>query len=183
MPSDTAARLALSPSLLGGATAGLAQTHLLRAFHPVNEGSGLAFFTEHLVAPLRAAFPHGEERTDIAMSGTFGGATWLARSGHIAGRFEALLFGIPATGQAAFVRFGRFERFEDDRNVETILILDLPALIDASGLLAACTAVRPACGRTRTRHARRHLSGACARRARLRQPRHRRKDDRRADEV
>ena len=133
MPSDTAARLALSPSLLGGATAGLAQTHLLRAFHPVNEGSGLAFFTEHLVAPLRAAFPHGEERTDIAMSGTFGGATWLARSGHIAGRFEAPLFGIPATGQAAFVRFGRFERFEDDRIVETILILDLPALMMQKG--------------------------------------------------
>ena len=106
MPSDTAARLALSPSLLGGATAGLAQTHLLRAFHPVDEGSGLAFFTEHLVAPLCAAFPHGEERTDIAMSGTFGGATWLARSGHIAGRFEAPLFGIPATGQAATTGHG-----------------------------------------------------------------------------
>ena len=94
MPSDTAARLALSPSLLGGPTVGLAQAHLLRAFHPVNEGSGLAFFAEHLTAPLCAAFRHGEERTDIAISGTFGGDTWLARSGHIAGRFEAPLFEI-----------------------------------------------------------------------------------------
>ncbi len=133
MPSDTAARLALSPSLLGGPTVGLAQAHLLRAFHPVDEGSGLAFFAEHLTAPLCAAFRHGEERTDIAISGTFGGDTWLARSGHIAGRFEAPLFGIPPTGQAAFVRFGRFERFEDERIVETILILDLPALMMQSG--------------------------------------------------
>ena len=133
MPSDTAARVSQSPSLLGGQMAGLAQSHHLHAFHPVNDGIGTGFFAEHLVAPLAAAFPHGEERTDIAMSGTFQGATWLARSGHIAGRFEAPLFGIPATGQAAFVRFGRFERFDGNRIAETILILDLPALMMQAG--------------------------------------------------
>ena len=133
MPRDTAARLALSPPLLRGPTTGLAETHLLRAFHPIDEGEGLAFFADRLVAPLTAAFPQGEERTDIAMSGTFGGDVWLARSGHIAGRFEAPLFGIPATGQAAFVRFGRFERFVGDQIVETLLLLDLPALMMQSG--------------------------------------------------
>ena len=133
MPRDTAARLALSPSLLRGPTTGLAPEHLLRAFHPVDEGSGLAFFAEQLVAPLAAAFPQGEERTDIAMSGIFGGDIWLARSGHIAGRFEAPLFGIPPTGQAAFVRFGRFERFVDEQIVETLLLLDLPALMMQAG--------------------------------------------------
>ena len=133
MPRDTAARLALSPPLLRGPTTGLAETHLLRAFHPVDEGAGLAFFADRLVAPLTAAFPQGEERTDIAMSGTFGGEVWLARSGHIAGRFEAPLFGIPATGQAAFVRFGRFERFVGEQIVETLLLLDLPALMMQSG--------------------------------------------------
>ena len=61
----------------------MAESHRPHAFHPVNQGTGIGFFTEQLVAPLAAAFPHGEERTDIAMSGTFQGATWLARSGHI----------------------------------------------------------------------------------------------------
>lgn len=133
MPRDTAARLALSPSLLRGPPSGLADAHLLRAFHPIDEGSGPGFFAEQLVAPLAAAFPQGEERTDIAISGTFGGEVWLARSGHIAGRFEAPLFGIPATGQAAFVRFGRFERFVGEEIVETLLLLDLPSLMMQAG--------------------------------------------------
>ena len=142
MPRDTAARLALSPSLLRGPPTGLTDAHLLRAFHPVDEGTGPGFFGEQLVAPLAAAFPQGEERTDIAISGTFCGEDWLARSGNIAGRFEAPLFGIPATGQAAFVRFGRFERFVGEEIVETLLLLDLPALM----MQAGCWPLAPSLG-------------------------------------
>ena len=123
-----------TPSLLGGHASLPDADFRLRACHPVNEGRGGAFWSTALVAPLAAAFDHLEERTDIALSGTFKGGDWLARSGHVAGVFAAPLFGIPATGRPAFVRFGRFDRFEDQRLVETILLLDLPALMMQAGV-------------------------------------------------
>ncbi|MDP3676982.1 MAG: nuclear transport factor 2 family protein [Novosphingobium sp.] len=106
----------------------------LRACHPINEGRGAAFWKEGLSTPLSAAFGHLEERTDIALSGVFKDGHWLARSGHVAGVFAAPLFGIPPTGRVAFVRFGRFDRFEGDELAETILLLDLPALMMQSGV-------------------------------------------------
>lgn len=106
----------------------------LRACHPINEGRGAAFWTEALSGPLCAAFDHLEERTDIALSGVFKEGYWLARSGHVAGVFAAPLFGIPSTGRVAFARFGRFDRFEGDELAETILLLDLPALMMQAGV-------------------------------------------------
>ena len=127
----------LGPPLLGGAAAdltGLATNHRLHGFSPVNTVDGVAGYQHELLDQLRTAFPKGEERTDIRLAGQFKGGEWVAASGHIAGLFEAPLFGIPATGRAAFVRFGRFERHENDKIVETILILDLPSLMMQAGV-------------------------------------------------
>ena len=127
---------ASGPSLLGGDSAALdrlTDDHLLHAFAPVGSIVGRATYATDLLAPLAAAFPSGEERIDIQLAGTFKGGEWVATSGHIAGLFEAPLFGIPATGRVAFVRFGRFERHVDGRIAETLVLIDLPALMMQAG--------------------------------------------------
>jgi hypothetical protein len=125
-----------TPALCGDACDGVDRDFAVRACHPINAGHGTGFWLANVVEPLAAAFSFVQERTAIALSGTFKGERWLARSGHIAGIFSAPLFGIPATGQTAFVRFGRFDRFEGERLAETILLLDLPALMMQAGVWA-----------------------------------------------
>jgi predicted ester cyclase len=133
------------PPLLGGDQAKdsglerLSIDHELTAFAPVNGLTGPVDYETGLLAPLRVAFPDGEERCDIRMAGHYApknhvAGDWVASSGHIAGVFAAPLFGIPATGQVAFVRFGRFERFVNGVIVETLLLLDLPALMMQAGV-------------------------------------------------
>lgn len=111
----------------------LAGDHLLNAFHPVNQGRGADFVRTELLAPLAAALPNYEVRTDIAMKGVFDGNAWTASSGHLFGRFGAPLFGIAPTGRVAWLRFGCFQRWDDCRIAETILILDLPSLMIQAG--------------------------------------------------
>ncbi|MDZ7589028.1 MAG: ester cyclase [Parasphingorhabdus sp.] len=144
MVTITSLDRALGPRLLGPQTRldGLAPNHILHGFAPVNEVHGSDAYCAHVLEPLRAAFPHGEERADIQMAGQYRGGDWVAFSGHIAGNFANDLFGIPATGRAAMARFGRFERHENGKIAETILILDLPALM----MQAGCWPCGPAMG-------------------------------------
>jgi len=130
---NTLALIDRTPRLLDCATPLLDERFALRACHPVGAGAGPGFFADRLATPLSRAFPAGEERTDIALAGRFKQGQWLARSGHIAGVFAASLFGIPATARVAFVRFGRFDRFDGDRLAETLVLLDLPALMMQAG--------------------------------------------------
>ena len=136
----------LGPLLLGkgpSSLIGLSADHQLHAFAPINTAAGREGYEAALLAPLKAAFPHGEERCDIRLAGHYRDGDWLASSGHIAGRFEAPLFGIPATGRTAMVRFGRFERHEHGKIAETILILDLPALMMQAGCWPCGSAMGP----------------------------------------
>lgn len=137
---------ASGPSLLGGDAAALdrlTDDHLLHAFLPVGSVVGRATYAADLLAPLAAAFPRGEERVDIRLAGTYNGGEWVATSGHIAGLFEAPLFGIPATGRVAFVRFGRFERHVAGRIAETLVLIDLPALMMQAGCWPLARAMGP----------------------------------------
>ncbi len=135
----------LGPPLLGSTKAQVAGLELLSvdhellAFAPVNSCVGKSAYEDKLLKSLRAAFPAGEERVDIRMAGHYApkdhvAGDWVASSGHIAGVFEADLFGIPATGQAVFVRFGRFERYVEGKIAQTIVLLDLPSLMMQSGV-------------------------------------------------
>ena len=134
----------LEPSLpkREAALGGLAADHILHCCAPVNEVRGWTGYQSGLLDPLRAAFPRGEERCDIRLAGHYKAGDWVASSGHIAGIFAADLFGIPATGRPAMVRFGRFERHAAGLITETILILDLPALM----MQAGCWPCGPAMG-------------------------------------
>jgi predicted ester cyclase len=134
MQLSTLDLIALTPTLFGDGPPPASPAFQLRACHPVNEGGGANFFLETLCAPLAAAFAAGQERTDIALSGQWKGGDWLARSGHLAGVFCGDLWGIPASGRVAFLRYGRFDRFESGELVETIVLLDLPHLMIEAGV-------------------------------------------------
>jgi len=108
----------------------LAADHVLQACRPIEQGP----VAERLLKPLATALPNYEVRADIAMRGTFAGGDWTASSGHICGLFMAPLFGIPATGRVAYVRFGCFQRWAAGKVVETIVILDLPSLMLQAGV-------------------------------------------------
>ena len=112
----------------------LSDDHILDAFRPVDRGSGPAFVRDAVLAPLGDAIPGFEVRADIAMRGSFKGSDWTASSGHIAGRFMAPLFGIPATGRVVWLRFGCFQRWVAGSVTETILLLDLPSLMLQAGV-------------------------------------------------
>lgn len=111
----------------------LAPGHRLRACVPVGEGEGAAFVATALCAPLASAMPEMEVRTDLALAGTFEGREWTAASGHLFGGFRAPLFGIAPTGRVAHIRFGCFQHWQDDEIAETLLLLDLPALMIQAG--------------------------------------------------
>ena len=101
--------------------------------HVLNVCAPFAADVEALIVAIDTAFPLHDVRTDISLSGDFAGGTWRATSGHILGRFDAPLVGIPATGRLAWLRFGRFERIAGDRVAETLLLLDLPSLMRQAG--------------------------------------------------
>jgi hypothetical protein len=112
----------------------LADDHILDAFHPIGRGTGAAFLRTNLLAPLAASIPNYEVRADIAMRGLFKGGEWTASSGHICGRFMEPLFGIPATQRVAYLRFGCFQRWEGGAIIETIVLLDIPAVMLQAGI-------------------------------------------------
>ena len=117
------------PRGIFGTTAVLADGHVLNACRPVEHGVGPSFVTDALLAPLAAAIPGYEVRSDIAMRGAFNDGSWTATSGHLCGVFAAPLFGIPATERVVHMRFGCFQRWDSLYVVETIVIVDLPSLM------------------------------------------------------
>ncbi len=116
------------------ALARLAPDHVLDGCRPIENGVGAAFVNDALLAPLAAALPNYDVRADIALRGHFRDGDWTASSGHIVGRFDAPLFGMPATGRVVWPRFGCFQRWVDGRVTETILLLDLPSLMLQAGV-------------------------------------------------
>jgi hypothetical protein len=81
--------------------------------------------------------PDLERRPDLVMAGRWADADWVAHCGHLTGNFLNDLAGsgwrIPATRRPAWLRYGAFEKVVDGRIAESYLLLDLPALMIASG--------------------------------------------------
>lgn len=121
-----------------------AEEYVLNAPHPLNRQQHRAAFADALLGPLADSFPNARERLDILLTGSFGGGEWTASTGHLAGIFAAPLWGIPATGLPAFLRFGRFDRWVGGRMAETFLILDLPGLMMQAGVWPMARPLGPA---------------------------------------
>jgi predicted ester cyclase len=96
---------------------------------PVEHCAGRAAIIERFWQPLINAFPDLERRTDILMSGHFKEGDWLASTGYFVGHFENDLFGLKASGRPHFLRYGWFDRVEDDYAVESYVLLDLTRLM------------------------------------------------------
>jgi len=106
-----------------------------RLSHPINTLCGPDAFAAGFLAPLRAAFPDAERRTDILIGGAFEGSNWVAVMGHYAGTFAAPFLGIPATQGLAFLRSGEFYRIERGAIAEALILLDLVDLMRQAGAM------------------------------------------------
>jgi predicted ester cyclase len=96
---------------------------------PIDHCSGRAEIIERFWQPLIDALPDLERRTDILMGGTFKDGAWFASTGNFVGHFEHNLFGLKASGRPHFIRYGWFDRIEDDQVVESYVLLDLTRLM------------------------------------------------------
>jgi SnoaL-like polyketide cyclase/SnoaL-like domain len=109
------------------------------ASHPVNELIGPEAVADRFFAPLMAALPDLERRTDLFFGGHWdghicgGAGQWVTCIGHYLGTFSAPLFGIPANGQPVWLRFGEFYRIEGGRIAEARVLLDLVDLARQAG--------------------------------------------------
>lgn len=82
---------------------------------------------------LNVAFTGLERRPHTVLEGQWQGDAWVAHFGHFWGLWTAPLAGLAPTGRPAWLRYGAFERLGPDGITESLLILDLPALMIASG--------------------------------------------------
>jgi predicted ester cyclase len=107
--------------------------------HPVNALCGPQAVAESFYAPLLAALPDIERRTDLFFGGHWDGhicggeGIWVTCTGHYVGTFKAALFGIPCHGQPVWLRFGEFYRVVDGRIAEARVLLDLVDLARQAG--------------------------------------------------
>ena len=107
--------------------------------HPVNELTGPDAVAQGFYAPLMAALPDLERRTDLFFGGHWPGQIcggegwWVTCTGHYLGTFREALFGIPANGQPVWLRFGEFYRVVDGRIAEARILLDLVDLARQAG--------------------------------------------------
>lgn len=103
--------------------------------HPVNDGVGREVWVRAALAPLIDAMPDVERRDDILNLGVLDGAIWIAAMGHYCGTFVKPLFGIPATGHLAFLRYGEFYRVDESGTVlEVVTLWDLIGLMQQAGV-------------------------------------------------
>jgi predicted ester cyclase len=112
----------------------IAESAMLHAPCPIDDLSGKAAIEAGLWAPLLAAFPDLERRTDILLEGAFKGGDWRASCGWFVGSFAQDWLGIPATGRPAWLRYGWFDRVAGGVAQESYVILDIPGLMRQAGV-------------------------------------------------
>ncbi len=107
-----------------------AATH---ASHPINTVRPGGYVTD-VLAPIYASFEGCTRQNYVVIGGEYLGTEWVTSTGYFIGHFAQPLFGIPASGRQAFLRFGEFHRMEAGRIVETHVYLGFAELIIALGL-------------------------------------------------
>ncbi len=100
---------------------------------PVGSLAGAKAVHDGLWGPLLSALPDMERRTDILSSGLFNGARWFASSGYFVGHFQHPLWSIAPTGRPLWLRYGWFDRIEDNHIVESYVIFDVVRLLMDAG--------------------------------------------------
>jgi hypothetical protein len=133
-------------ALLPGPGAAVAAERLLTpdclwvVSHPVNELHGPAAVQAGWLAPLARGLPDLERRTDLFFAGhwdgriTGGAGEWVTCHGHYLGTLVEPLFGVPATQEPVWLRFGEFYRVVDGRIAEARILIDLIDLARQAGV-------------------------------------------------
>jgi predicted ester cyclase len=104
-----------------------------RASHPMNEVSGLKGIADTIWRPLISAFPDLERRDNILLGGTYNSVTMIATVGHYCGTFRRDLFGIPATNQTVYLRYGEVHELRGDKIARSTSLIDVLDLIRQAG--------------------------------------------------
>ena len=108
---------------------------------PINDLQGPNEFVSGFWRPLLQSFPDLKRQTHIFMAGqssgridgTGDGRMWVAGTGLFNGTFAKDYLTIPAIGKPVSIRWGEFCRVENDKIVETYLLLDFVDLMQQAG--------------------------------------------------
>lgn len=117
-----------------GAKAIFAPDAAINASHPINAARPGLGYVSDIISPIMAAFDGCTRQNYIVIGGAYLGSEWVTSTGYFHGHFARPLFGIPASGKQAFLRFGEFHRMEHGKIVETHVYLGFAELIIALGL-------------------------------------------------
>jgi len=102
--------------------------------HPINRLTGIDEVYQGFWEPFIKAFPDVQRRDDIFLGGVFKEGYWISSTGYFAGNFENDWLDIPATKTLAYVRFGEFNKVENGKITETIIIIDFLDLMRQAGV-------------------------------------------------
>ncbi len=104
-------------------------------FQPLRRLQGADEVLSKFWLSLLNAIPDLVRRTYVLLGGRFEGSDWVAGAGDFIGTFAHDWLGIPANGHSVRFRFGEFCKVQDNKIVETRIIVDLPNLIRQAGIL------------------------------------------------
>ena len=103
----------------------------IQASHPINTAK--AGYYANVIKPIADALNGFQRNNYIVLAGEYLGSEWVTSTGYFYGHFNKPLFGIPASGKQAFLRFGEFHRMEEGKVVESQVFLGFAELIIALG--------------------------------------------------
>jgi predicted ester cyclase len=108
---------------------------------PINHLRGVDAFVDDFWQPLLHSFPDLKRQTHIfiggksngRIDGTNDGHMWVSGTGYFNATFANDYLTIPATREAVNIRWGEFCRIEQNKIVETYVLLDLIDLMQQAG--------------------------------------------------
>ncbi len=110
--------------------------------HPVNDVADADALLEGFLQPLHRALPDIQRHPLIAIANEDPQGRWELGTGYLLGTFREALFGIPATGRTAFLRYTEMVRLAGDQIAQWFLIPDFIDLMEQ----ASVSPLRPSLG-------------------------------------
>lgn len=105
-----------------------------RGSHPLDEMRGVDAVEDRVWTPLIRAFPDLERRDLILVGGAYQDRDYVAAIGHYCGVFREDWLGVPATGRAAFIRYGEVYEIRDGLVVQANCLWDILDLVRQAGV-------------------------------------------------
>ncbi len=104
-----------------------------RGFHPLNEMKGIEKIHQKFWLPLMESFPDLERRDSLFIGGDYKGDIFIGAIGHYCGTFRKPWLGLPETGRTIYLRYGEFYQINEDKVVESTILIDTLDFIRQAG--------------------------------------------------